>query len=226
MHLHQHIADYGKSWGVGIEVQQTEVEELPEYEVQVRDIDFEDYGLLDLIEIGTENFDASRETAKQISALLEELTEKTTTSTAELDSLPKPVSTQQAKRIINRVADELEYFATRLQTESPRFMEQYGIGVNSFGRAVELWLDFDLDDKSQIEDLVEVVHNLKEVLYGTQGSITELRDIVRNIPRITTKFNRAKRNALSAIENFIDEMTVAINLTIEVERIMRRIVED
>ena len=170
MHLIQHITDYGKSWGIGIEVKQTEVEELPEYEDQVRDIDFEDYGFLDLIEVGTENFNASSETAEQITALMEELTEKVTSNTEELNSLPKPVNTQHVKRIINRIADELEHFAARMQTEAPRLIERYGIGVNSYGKATELWLDFGLDDKSQIEDAVEVVCKLKESLYGAQSS--------------------------------------------------------
>ena len=67
---------------LGIEVQQREVEELPEYELQVSDIDFEDYGFLDLIEIGTDNFNASGETAAQITALMEEFADKITSGTA------------------------------------------------------------------------------------------------------------------------------------------------
>lgn len=225
MHLILHITDFGKSWGTGIEAPQTEIEELPDYDVQVSDIEFEDYGFLDLIEIGTENFSASGETAEQITTLMNELTEKMTSNTDELNSLPRPVNTQHAKRIINRTADELEHFASRMQTETPRLIERYGTGVNSYGRAAELWLDFGSDDKSPIEDSLESVHNLKETLCGTQQSMSGFRDAVRNLPRITTKFNLAKRNALTVVENFIDEMTTAINLTIEVEKTMKRILE-
>lgn len=226
MHLSNHITDYGKTWGIGGEVQQAEIEELPEYEAQAEDFDFEDYGFLDLIEIGTENFDDATETAGQITNLMVQLRERTENTTAEFKALPKPTNVQHAKRIIDRSAEDLEHFAARMKAEVPRLTEKYRSGVNSYGRATELWLDFGLEDKTEIENAVDVVRNLKSVLYTNQESISEFRDAIRSLPRITAKFNRAKRNALYVIDEYMDDMAISINITTEVEKTINRIINE
>lgn len=221
IHLSQHINDFGKTWGKDSEEPQVEIA-IPEEEPQKIEDD-EEEGFLDLLEVGTDNFETSTEILKLIAQHINELGEKTSGNVNELNNLPKPVNAKQAKRIINKSAEDLEHFSERMNAEVPRLTKTYSLAIKSYARAVELWPDFDLEDKSDIEDALDVVKGLKQSLFTLQESISEFRSSISRMPRITTRYRRAKRNSLAATDNFLDEMTRYINITIEVEKVMERV---
>ncbi len=43
------------------------------------------------------------------------------------------------------------------------------------------------------------------------------------LPRVTTDLKRAKRNAIVVIDNLVEEMATAINLTSEAEEVLEQI---
>lgn len=230
LHLSQHVNDFGKTWGQSEEshaerlvLESSQASMKP---TQLLQEDDEEEGFLDLIELGTENFEAATDAAIGISSLVEKLGKKMQERTAEMRRLPQPIPAKTAKRISNRAAEDMEHFATRTRTEIPILAETYDTAVNAYARAAELWVDFGSEDKEEIEDALEVVRELKSSLVYARTGIREFRDSIQALPRVTTKFNRAKRNALSVVNELLDEMSTATNLTTEVEKTMMRIIAE
>ncbi|HEY7534437.1 MAG TPA: hypothetical protein VH878_00645, partial [Thermodesulfobacteriota bacterium] len=56
--------------------------------------------------------------------------------------------------------------------------------------------------------------------------ISSFRTIIATLPRLTTSFNRARRNTLYALEELDREMTSAMNLTSEAEKLLEKVLVD
>ena len=135
-------------------------------------------------------------------------------------------NTKQAKRVINLVAEDMHQFVTRIKVDIPIFAKSYSIGVDALARAATLLSDFEVEDKQSIEDAFKTIQTLKLSLRESQNAISSFRATIARLPRITTLFNRAKRNTLSVLEELDREMTTAMNLTSEVEKVLEKIIAD
>lgn len=236
MHLSQHINEFGKSWGLDSGTLQTNVvtnqenkKEIQKSDEEKRYLDSlefaEEEGYFELIEIGTKSFNKTTEITNHITQIILELTKNIISGTKDLTKLEKPFNIKQTKRIVDRTAEDLDHFATRMRTEIPKLSEHYNRGINSYGRIAELWLDFGIEDKSQIVNAFETVNKFKTSLLSTKKSATEFRENINNWPRITTKLIHAKRNSIAAIDEFIDDLTRYINMTDAVKNSIEQIIE-
>ena len=85
--------------------------------------------------------------------------------------------------------------------------------------------DFDTDIEQDVLDAVDVVNGLKKSSVGAKEAIGEFRQIIASLPRVTTRFNRAKRRCLEVLDNLDQEFESGIMLTDEVESLMRKLVQ-
>ena len=227
MHLSRQVQNWGSGWGVG-RLPKAESADTVDGVDDDRTADLtlpqgdEDEGFLDLIDQGQERFETLDEVVTRMTSEVGTLGRKMTRRSQEFGQLQSSRPDQiagPARRIAKRSAEDMEQFVVRMKGEIPSFAESYSEGIDRFGRAATLLSDFGDEGGKQVEGALEVVRVLGASLNESMTSIV-LRESVESLPRITTVFNRAKRNVVTIVDELIGEMRNALNLTSEIERML------
>jgi len=194
---------------------------------QVKFEDEEEEGFLDYILDGTEKFEMVTDIAGRIGNRINELGEAIQEDATELESLSNAgdkASVQEYKRVINRAAQRMETFARQLDEETPPFRDAYSRAVDCYGKAATLLTtEFDTDGTEQLREAITVVESLKGSIASARDGLAGLRQSIASLPRMTKRLNQAKRHCLAALDNFDREMEAGLQLTMEVESSMERL---
>lgn len=232
LHLTRQVQSFGKSWGL-------ETKETPKHEKLAEELtpqemlkspihdehpkEEEEEGFLDLAETGQEKFEAMIEGVHRMTAAIKNLDTKLEEHTEEF-KLATPsggaIEVKQAKRISNRVAEEMNDFATLMEVEVPFFAKSYSGAIEAYIKAITLSKDIGDKDIEKIESTKAIMQEFKATLSGTQSAILSFRHIVASIPRATTMLNRAKRRVTSILDRLAAEIATALNLTSEIEKVI------
>lgn len=186
----------------------------------------EEEGFLDLVELGIENFEMLSEVSHRMTDEMTKLAKHTANSTIEMQSIDMSQGKgdlKKAKRLVNQMAAQIESFNERFKVETPLYQKHFITAIDAYGKASTLLTDFDEDVDGEINNAIETVIAIKNASNGVREAILEYRQIIVSLPRITTRFNRAKRSCISILDNFNQEIESGINLTIEVENTMNNL---
>ena len=186
----------------------------------------EEEGFLDLVEKGTENFEMLSEVSRRMTDEMTKLMEYTQKNTVEIQAIDMSGGkneVKKAKRLINQMAGQLDIFNKRFEAEIPLYWDHYSTAIDSYGKAATLLTDFDKNVDVEIQDALKVVTEIKNSSLGVRDSIASYREVIASLPRVTTRFNRAKRNCISILDSFYKEIESGINLTIEVENTIKKL---
>lgn len=226
LHLSRQIQSWGIEWG-SEDVEKISQEEAIDNESAEYDFaDDEEEGLLDLIEHGMAEMEIANEAISRMTDLQKKLSGNMEKATEELDSVA-PENLQSRKRIINRVADDFSDYSARMQVEIPIYSESITNGLDKYSKTVSLVPDF--EGESTIESLEKSFESLEALVDAKRGALENLsglRDAVASAPRITTKFNRAKRRTLAVLDSQYQEINSAVNLAEETIVVMREIIKE
>ena len=191
------------------------------------EIEEEEPGYLDLIESATEYFTQGSDVATRISDILNDLTtaiEQRTKEFNEMGATAKDFDLKSAKRIANKTADDIENFIRRSKVEFPILTGTLHNGIEAFGDAATLSLDFEPDDEAPIKETLKTISSLRSSVIQIRETMIEFRSSFMNLPRITTAFNRSKRKALELLDDFIRELQSGRSLAEEVEKSITEII--
>ncbi len=223
LHLGKAMQDFRSTWGqaagltteiINTPISHTDSRPEPEQESENEE------GFLDLIIQTVDEFGVGTETFNRIATLLQELNEKTVQRTGEMNQLSKPINPSQARLVTNRFADDWEDFVERMKVEIPILSKAFRSGIDGWTKSAQLLDDFNNDEESraQIESALGVldsfVNNMAEAKTQTKG----FRDIVAGMPRLTVKFNHARKHILEILDNLSEEYDTEENLSIEARR--------
>ena len=228
LHLTRQLQDWAaKQWGQDLRPTPPEQSQQPTQESTALEGLDSDIGYLDLVELGIENLGDSTASIERMLEELNSLTDKTEENTPKLTEAGQSGDLKKAKNITNFIADRLEQYAKRMDTELPIFSTSYSTGIEAIVRAAILWrTDFQSDDKSSIETAHSQVKDLVNVIAPTREQMNAMRMTVAGLPRITSAFNTAKKHTIEALMAFDRELEAAHNLAIEAERELRRILDE
>lgn len=228
MHLSRQVQEWQKSWGRGKgsnpTVREDNVSPITTPQV-IHSVQEEEEGLLDLIEVGKENFETLVEVMEYRIKSAIEIHKKQISDRTE--KLKEAKVTEQRKRVINCVAEDMEQFVVQIEAEIPIFSKAYSTGVDAFARAVVLWSeDFGSVDRQKMKSALMMVRKSKTGLGNLRDKITSLRDTIAKIPRLTTVLNQAKRRMLSVLDKLDEQTATAVNLTSEAEKVLEKVIAD
>jgi methyl-accepting chemotaxis protein len=167
---------------------------------------------LDLVEEGTAGFEEVTQISKRITRQIETLGSDMQASTADLKQARDPtgkVEVSKAKRAINAAAASMSRFADDLDQEIGPFRKAYGRSIRAYGKAATLLGDFKGDVAGQLTEAHDATAELEESIGGGQNALRQFREIVGNQPRLTSRFNRARRRVLEVLDALDVEMTSA-----------------
>ena len=185
-------------------------------------------GFLDLADQGTGSFELVSEIMGRLTEQTLMLTEQITQGTADLEAIGNVRGRggiTKAMRIVNRLAQHMEAYACRVRVEIPSFRDAYSNGIDMYGKATILLTDFGQDTTEEIQGALTNVRDLHEVIEASEAGVEGMREIIAQIPRITTHFNQAKRRCLAVLRDLLTEFTAARMLTLEVEELLRGLVD-
>lgn len=186
--------------------------------------DTEEEGFLDLVESGTESFEILSEVANRMTDQLTSLSQYTESSTKEIQSIDMSKGKgelKKAKRLINQMAQKLDDFSRRMDSEIPLYRQYFSRAIDSYGKATTLLTDFDSNSDHEIKNALDVVESIKDSVISTREAMSPFRSIIESLPRATTQFNHAKRKCVKMLNEFDRELESSINLTLEVENTMK-----
>jgi len=189
-------------------------------------IDFEDEGVLDLMEIFEDRTKAMTEISERIANATEELGAKITARAAEINAVKTKgdVSRKVAKRLIANAASDMDQYVARMEAEIPSFGAAVSDGMNAFVKAMNMSLDDDMENLSreEIDSALDAVAGMKTAILSSEDSMVEFRNVVVQLPRLTSALNKAKRNVAQVLDKLIVEFQTAQSLANEAEAMIER----
>jgi hypothetical protein len=220
LHLSRQVSDWGKTWGTASSPTTSEALSAASA-VRVPRSEAIEEGILDLIERGTEGFQIATEAMQRIGKLQEQMATRTAEKSAQLGALsnfPEGQRPKLAKQVINSAAVDLEQFAKGLSSEIMVLSEHFLSATEAFSKSFTYTECYGSQDVTAVVSLGEVLNQISDQMEGFRKSMIELRATIQGLPRFTTQFNRAKRDAVSAIDNVDRFAAGGIELLVELRR--------
>ena len=187
----------------------------------------EDEGFLDAIERGTEMLQQSTSVAERLTESIGELGEKTklyASQLNELDGSEESTKISASKQILNLSADTLTHYARHVEEEIPLFKDSYSEAIRCFERAAVLLDDFDAPDLEDLRLTARRIEGMRDSLKHAGAGVGQLRQTVAGLPRVTTRFNRAKRAATAAMDRLESELDAAVRLTDQTATLLTEVI--
>jgi hypothetical protein len=189
----------------------------------------EDEGFLDLIETTTTASQKAMDVMQHITKALEELNAGTNQSTHDMQSISGDDNAKVAayKRIANRQAENMADFVARMQPELPILGDSLSKSLDAYGRTMVLLPEFGMtpDNRARLEDALTTADTLRNVMSTSKEGTERFRSITAGLPRITTQFNRAKRDILNVLDTLLTTYDRGLNLLGEIEIIGKSVLE-
>lgn len=192
----------------------------------------EELGAIELAEILEERIAKVGNITGRINAATEEVGLVIRQRSEEMDALPRDaqghVNRNALKRILQKTAGDMDTYSTRLEAELPMFSENLSVGLDALARAASLSVDFVSDDGRRREaiEAFEGIANLRRIIRSTAGSVSEFRDTVSALPRLTGELNRAKRRMARLLDGIVVEIEGGDKLLREAETVMRELLDE
>lgn len=235
LHLTRQVEEWGKTWGRTDRILSHSTSpaipklhedlEIPEEQEHVEE------GFLDLIEIACDSFATLTESTERIISLTEVLGHDMERRTAEITEISQNVEShdiKKIKRLCNQAAKDLEQYTSRMETEVPLFRTNFSQGVNAYSKAGSMFPEFDSgeqDDTALLEDASKTLLEMHGSLLEAIPKIEEFRNVMADMPRITTRYNRVKRRAVAILDEYISDLKSASDQISEIKRTFDQLIK-
>lgn len=192
----------------------------------------DDEGILDLLEVFEDQFADLMQVSQRIAAATEEIGERMTARTGEMEALPRDAqgnaNRKDAKRLIAKAASDMTQYTARIDAELPLFRNAMNTGMNSFIKAATMSVELTTTDEDvqQAREGLEAVVSMRDTLGTSKESMSEFRETIAGLPPMTTDLNRAKRGATRALDSLLAEFTDGEVLLTESEKVIRDLLGD
>jgi hypothetical protein len=189
--------------------------------INVSDFD-EDIGIMDLTEMVFSAVEIFNDNLEIINAATEKLSERMVSRTEELRKLQPTGETRKdqknAKAIVEKVAAEMQRYCHTLDQSIPNVKREFSSALRCMEHAVIISHQDGIIDQNEIKNLIDELESLNSILSNVHRQISDFRDAVSVSPRMTSKFNQAKRRTVSSINEFLEfisEASVSIDVTLK-----------
>ena len=162
----------------------------------------DDAGFLDLVEEGVKGFNQGTEVMSRIEKHIRELGNKTNLRTEELKAITNEsgdINPSKAKKIINALADDVGRIAIDIQAEIVPLKNTYGTGIRAYSRAASLLSDFGGDTAELLKKAISNTSKMEQQASKAQEALLGLTSTLVATPRVTSKYNKAKKKILEVL---------------------------
>jgi len=215
-HLSRQVQEWGAAWGdPNTSINDWHAPAIPSRTSALLPLEEDDDGFLDLVEVGQGHFGRLTDSTQRIAESIEQMGNRVEERTPDVVGLDLAADPRGARRVIDRIAADMEDFVTRMETELPMFSESYAGGLDAFGRAAALLMDFTAQDDEALDASTAGARYLSETIQETHEKIGSLRDVIGQLPRASTSLKRARRRTLSVLDRLLGELETALQMTLQ-----------
>ena len=145
--------------------------------------------------------------------------------TEELNACPQtgPNVMRSRKRVINNAAVDLEGFADLMHNEIPIYSSNFAEGMDAASRSVALSIEFGVDPDEDMKEAYQALLSLRDTIAEAKPIVAEFRKVIHTLPRITTIYNRAKRKAVDALDQYNRELDSSLSQIEETCAVFERV---
>ena len=181
-------------------------------------------GFLDLVEGGEEAFQDLNEIVGRMSELITVLGDKIQERCTEYTSGQK--DRKKLRQFSDSTADDLKNFTSRLNVETPQYARLYSKGIDKYARALTISTDFNGTNEQDLTNLLNHITRMRTATETARESVNKFRDTIAITPRLTTTFVKARNHAVAAVDTLLSEMRTAINLTLDMEKVIEETIQN
>jgi len=191
------------------------------------DDDYED-GIIELSELGSDAMAAVVAAVESMSEATHELTAKFEQRIKEAEQLATGGSfsdTKSAKRVANNLANDLEIYVRRLAVETTEFHTQHTLATDIFGKiAVISGTDF-REDPEDVKTALAAIQEYRVTISASSDSLSELRQKIAALPRMSTAFNRARRRTTAVMDDLLVQLRTGGTQIQDVEQLLIQMIK-
>jgi len=164
-------------------------------------------GVIELIEESTFFQEITTSIVGDMSDAVTKLGEKINIRTSELNKLnlnnPTP-NIKNIKKIANKASEDLETYVKIMSTKIPDFEEFSSKSINSYS---EITTQSKINFDTEIIDIINSqLGNLFKVTASSIIQTKKFKESIKSQPKMTTKFNRAKKRAVAITSDWISQL--------------------
>ena len=230
MHITKHVQNWRQRHQSPPKISQTQfVVTEPEVDLATPEsacVAQEEDGYLDLLEVFEDRSVEVSEVVNRLADAQAELSKRLVKGTEDLQALQRPpnAATQtQIKRLIAKVAEEMDRFTNRVNAEMPLLRSAMNGSINALTRAAMLSVDF---DPEQTHAAKTAATSLLSALRGAKQSMSEFKSTTNALPRITKDLNTAKRRQSTAMDSLIAEFESGEQLLVEALTVLDTLLQE
>lgn len=178
-------------------------------------------GVIELVETANESMTEVTAIVKRMSEVTNALGERFMQLTEETNQVAKG-DRKSVKRLSNKAADDLETFVKRMSVEIVEFNKYSTRAMDLFGN-IAMMVEGELNEDP--EDIFESRKNIQgytAAMASSAVSLSQFRDVVFNLPRTTTAFNRARKRAVAVMDDLLNQLRIAMSQSADVAQLLVR----
>ncbi|MGQ0603868.1 MAG: DUF4062 domain-containing protein [Anaerolineales bacterium] len=224
IHLSQQVREWKKSWGFeDLSKSAKSATATSQSKVYIPTVNGdvpEDEGIIELMERAEAESRKFVEIMTALTGGLQEMSSGIERVTIEQKEYRESGSLDLAtqKRFSNQAADILSGFANKMRSGMPALSANLYSFVNAYGKALAIAPEFSSSDKN-IAALAQALANLEgleSAMNSSQTSVRGMRESAARLPRLTTQFNRARREILEVLDTYLATVDKARDLVSEI----------
>jgi hypothetical protein len=131
------------------------------------------------------------------------------------------MSNKTTVKYVDRAARDMDNFVKRLDSEIPIFKDSLSNGLDAFISAMNFYRDWQGDD-DEFNTTYKDLQGLGESISESMNHIILLKNQIIQLPNLTKKFNKAKKDSLKALNRIIKEMGLGTNQIDQFELTIKR----
>jgi hypothetical protein len=228
-HLAMKVQQMQSEAGVAHKGREEQADATPLLLESEKDLNGDDLGFLDLMEICSSRMNASSDILGKVRLATADLNAKlnlrTTTINEAVRDAQGAITPGAAKQIVNSAADDMEQYVKRMDVETPMLRQSLTDGVRALGQLVSIAGCFGDSDVEQAGALRAVVVEMESTIDGLERSMPSLMSSIRGIPRMTTLLNKSKANVVRCLLSFQQAMADGRRDLVEVRKALGDIVD-
>ena len=181
----------------------------------IEDDEIEEVGYLDVVVEVQDNFSVITDVANRVATYLHEVNSemgKNTMKINRINNLSDHNRMIEIKRLIDKTADSMLLFVAQTKLELPLFREAITKGFSAFSDAYVFISSSSIHNEEEINILEEQREQLRESIVNGIESFSGLKTAIIEVPGMTTKLNKARREQVKIINRLISEYELSLSL--------------
>lgn len=179
---------------------------------QYQDIEDDDYGVLDYLEIYEDRMFDTTSALTTMTEATERIGSQFTKRTEEISQITNgdEVGSKQARRVLQLSSEDLTSFSETIESQVKISSRAREDAFNALSKAISLYVDFEDSDIENLQNLSQSLEILISSASDAKVGLLGFRTSIESLPRLTVRLNKAKKRSVQALALMLGEIDVTI----------------